>query len=68
MHMQYFCLNSEIVRSLVWMFAVADHITIGIYDVSGIAMWYGSIRKNYVEHTSCHVTNIAFSHQNSEHN
>ena len=41
--------------------------TIDSYGVSGV-VWHGTIRKNYVEHASCHVTNNAFSQQNSEHN
>ena len=48
----------------------AERTTIGSYSVSGIAMaWYtGTVRKNYIEHTSCHVTINAFCQRNSEHN
>ena len=41
------------------------------YGVNGIAKtWYGiySVRKNYIEHTSYHVTNDIFSQRNFEHN
>ena len=45
---------------LSWMLEDAECTTIGIYGVSGI-VWYGTVRKNYVEHASCHVTIDAFS-------
>ena len=41
--------------------------TIGSYGVSGV-VWHGTVRKNYVEHMSCHVTNDALSPRNSERN
>ena len=44
-----------------------ERTTIGSYGVSGV-VWHGTIRKNYVEHASCHVTNDAFSQRNSERN
>ena len=44
-----------------------ERTTIGSYGVSGV-VWYGTVRKNYVEHASCHVTIDAFSQRNSEHN
>ena len=50
MHMQDFCFNSVVVRSLV--LAARRHGAIGSYGVSGI----GTVRKNYVEHANCHVT------------
>ena len=42
----------------------AERTTIGSYGMSGI----GTVRKNYIEHASCHVTIDAFSRRNSEHN
>ena len=44
-----------------------ERTTIGSYGVSGV-VWQGIVRKKYVEHASCHVTNDVFSQRNSEHN
>ena len=52
---------------LSWMLEDVERTTIGSYGVSGV-VWHGTIRKNYVEYASCHVTNDAFSQRNSEHN
>ena len=52
---------------LSWMLEDVEHTTIGSYGVSDV-VWHGTIRKNYVEHVSCHVTNDVFSQRNSEHN
>ena len=41
-----------------------ERTTISSYGVSGI----GTVRKNYVEHASCHVTIDVFNQCNSEHN
>ena len=45
---------------LSWMLEDAECSTIGSYGVSGIVR-HGTVRKNYVEHVSCHVTLDAFS-------
>ena len=52
---------------LSWMLEDVECTTIGSYGVSGV-VWHGTVRKNYVEHASCRVTNDAFSQRNSEHN
>ena len=41
-----------------------ERTTIGSYGVSGV-VWHGTVRKNYVEHASCHVT---IGQRTSEHN
>ena len=44
-----------------------ERTTISSYGVSGV-VWYGTVRKNYVEHARYHVTNDAFSQRICEHN
>ena len=52
---------------LSWMLEDVERTTIGSYGVSGV-LWHGTVRKNYVEHASCHVTIDTFSQRNSKHN
>ena len=52
---------------LSWLLQDLERTTIASNGMSGI-VWHGTVRKNYVEHASCHVTNDAFSQRNSEHN
>ena len=64
MHMQDFCFNSEVSRNLV-----LDARRRGAHNYWQLwREWYGYVRKNFVEHASCHVTIDAFSQRNSEHN
>ena len=45
---------------LSWMLEDVERTTIGSYGVSGV-VWHGTVRKNYVEHASCHVTIDVFN-------
>ena len=66
-HMQDFCFNSKVVRSLV-----LDALRRGAHNYWKLwREWYSmvcTVRKDYVEHMSCHVAIDAFSQRNSEHN